>query len=195
MPSKSILETKKLVVAEVAEKFQNASAAVVVDYRGLTVQEATELRRNLREAGVEFKVLKNSVTRLAAEAAGYGELSEYLTGPNAVAFSNEDVVAPAKILADFAKNHEALELKAGVVEGKFAGLELIQELAALPNREGMLTMLAGAMLAPLKDITIGLNMIVEGEGDFPGGVEATEEVAEEAAVETAAEETTEEATA
>lgn len=193
MPSQSILEAKKAAVAEVAKKFQEASAAVVVDYRGLTVQESTELRRNLREAGVEFKVLKNSVTRLAAEEAGYAELSEFLTGPNAVAFSNEDVVAPAKILADFAKEHKALELKAGVVEGQFAGLELINELAALPNREGMLTMLAGSMLAPLKDITIGLNMIVEGEGNFPGGEEVAEEATEEVAVEAA--ETTEEVTA
>lgn len=106
-----VIETKQQVVTEIADKLRASKSTIVVDYRGLTVSEATELRKQLREAGVEFKVYKNSLTRRAAESAEMAELNEFLTGPNAIAFSNEDVVAPAKVLNDFAKDHEALELK------------------------------------------------------------------------------------
>ena len=110
-----VIETKQQVVTEIADKLRASKSTIVVDYRGLTVSEATELRKQLREAGVEFKVYKNSLTRRAAESAEMAELNEFLTGPNAIAFSNEDVVAPAKVLNDFAKDHEALEIKAGVI--------------------------------------------------------------------------------
>ena len=106
-----VIETKQQVVTEIADKLRASKSTIVVDYRGLTVSEATELRKQLREAGVEFKVYKNSLTRRAAESAEMAELNEFLTGPNAIAFSNEDVVAPAKVLNDFAKDHEALEIK------------------------------------------------------------------------------------
>ena len=97
-----------------------SKSTIVVDYRGLNVAELTELRKQLREAGIEFKVYKNSMTRRAADSVELTALNEYLTGPNAIAFSNEDVVAPAKIINDFAKKHEALEIKAGVIEGNIA---------------------------------------------------------------------------
>jgi large subunit ribosomal protein L10 len=99
------IETKKVIVDEIADKLKAAKTTVVVDYRGLNVSEVTELRKQLREAGIEFKVYKNSLTRRAAEAAELAGLNDALTGPNAIAFSNEDVVAPAKILNDFAKKH------------------------------------------------------------------------------------------
>ena len=137
----AIIEQKKQIVVEIADKFKASQSAVVVDYRGLTVSEVTELRKQLREAGVEFKVYKNSLTRRAAEAAELNGLNESLTGPNAIAFSTEDVVAPAKILNDFAKKHEALEIKAGVIEGNVATAEDVKALAELPSREGLLSML------------------------------------------------------
>src|SRR5690606_31606708 len=118
-----VLEAKKAVVNEIAEKLQQAASVVVVDYRGLSVAQVTELRKQLREAGVEFKVYKNSMARRATEAAGLEGLNEHLTGPNAIAFSTEDVIAPAKILNDFAKGNEQLEIKAGVIEGAIASAE------------------------------------------------------------------------
>jgi large subunit ribosomal protein L10 len=105
------VEQKKQIVTEIADKFRESKSTIVVDYRGLTVIEVTELRKQLREAGIDFKVYKNSMTRRAAEAAELTGLNEALTGPNAIAFSNDDVVAPAKILNDFAKKHEAYKSK------------------------------------------------------------------------------------
>lgn len=115
--SEAIIAKKAQQVAEVAEQFKNASS-VVVDYLGITVEQATNLRSELRKAGVQFAVVKNSILSRAAKEAGLEGMDDVFKGPSAVAFSNEDVVAPAKILADFAKKVEALEIKAGVVEGK-----------------------------------------------------------------------------
>jgi large subunit ribosomal protein L10 len=157
----SVIEQKKLIVDEIAEKFKNSVTSVVVDYRGLNVAEVTELRKQLREAGVEFKVYKNSMTRRAAEANGFEGLNESLTGPNAIAFSNEDVVAPAKIINDFAKKHEALEIKAGVIEGNIATVAEIQALAELPSREGLLSMLLSVLQAPIRNLALATKAVAE----------------------------------
>ncbi len=108
------IDTKKVVVDEITSKFKDSMSTVIVDYRGLSVSEVTELRKQLRDAGVEFKVYKNTLTRRAVEQVELTGLNDFLTGPNAIAFSNEDVIAPAKIINEFAKSHEALEIKAGV---------------------------------------------------------------------------------
>lgn len=150
----SAVEQKKQLVEEIAEKLKNSVSTIVVDYRGLNVAEVTELRKQLREAGVEFKVYKNSLTRRAAEAVDLNGLTEVLTGPNAIAFSNEDVVAPAKILNNFAKEHEALEVKAGVIEGKVSSVEEIKALAELPSREGLLSMLLSVLQAPIRNFAL-----------------------------------------
>lgn len=150
----SAIEQKKQLVEEIAEKLKNSVSTIVVDYRGLNVAEVTELRKQLREAGVEFKVYKNSLTRRAAEAVDLNGLTEVLTGPNAIAFSNEDVVAPAKILNNFAKEHEALEMKAGVIEGKVSSVEEIKALAELPSREGLLSMLLSVLQAPIRNFAL-----------------------------------------
>lgn len=147
-----VIEHKVVIVDEITEKLKASASTVVVDYRGLTVGELTELRKQLREAGVEFKVYKNSMTRRAAEAAELAGLNESLTGPNAIAFSNEDVIAPAKILNDFAKKHEALEIKAGVIEGNLATAEEVKALAELPSREGLLSMLLSVLQAPMRQL-------------------------------------------
>lgn len=156
-----VIETKQQVVTEIAEKLRESKSTIVVDYRGLTVSEATELRKNLREAGVEFKVYKNSLTRRAAESAEMAELNEFLTGPNAIAFSNEDVVAPAKVLNDFATKHEALEIKAGVIEGKLVTLDEVKAIATLPSREGLLSMLLSVLQAPIRNLALATKAVAE----------------------------------
>lgn len=157
----AIIEQKKQIVVEIADKFKASKTAVVVDYRGLTVAEVTELRKQLRDAGVEFKVYKNSLTRRAAEAAELAELNGSLTGPNAIAFSTEDVIAPAKILNDFAKKHEALEIKSGVIEGNVASAEEIKALAELPSREGLLSMLLSVLQAPIRNLALAAKAVAD----------------------------------
>lgn len=155
------IEAKKVRVEEITEKFQTAATAVVVDYRGLSVSQVTELRKQLREAGVEFKVYKNTMTRRAVEVAGLEGLNESLTGPNAIAFSTEDVVAPAKILNDFAKKNENLEIKAGVIEGAIATADDIKALAELPSREGLLSMLLSVLQAPMRNFALATKAVAE----------------------------------
>ncbi|PEV95489.1 50S ribosomal protein L10 [Bacillus cereus] len=156
-----VIETKQQVVTEIADKLRASKSTIVVDYRGLTVSEATELRKQLREAGVEFKVYKNSLTRRAAESAEMAELNEFLTGPNAIAFSNEDVVAPAKVLNDFATKHEALEIKVGVIEGKLVTLDEVKAIATLPSREGLLSMLLSVLQAPIRNLALATKAVAE----------------------------------
>ena len=155
------IEAKKVRVEEITEKFQSAATAVVVDYRGLSVSQVTELRKQLREAGVEFKVYKNTMTRRATEIAGLAGLNENLTGPNAIAFSNDDVVAPAKILNDFAKKNDKLEIKAGVIEGAIATADDIKALAELPSREGLLSMLLSVLQAPMRNFALATKAVAE----------------------------------
>jgi len=157
----SIREEKVALVNEIAEKLQNAKSTIIADYRGLTVAEVTELRKNLRDAGIEFKVLKNTMTRRAADQVNLSDVNEYLTGPNAIAFSYDDVVAPAKILNDFAKAHKALELKGGIVEGKVVSTSEVQALAELPSKEGLLSMLANVLQAPIRNFAYAVKQIAE----------------------------------
>lgn len=156
-----VIEVKKQIVDEIAGKLKESKSTIVVDYRGLSVAEVTELRKQLRDAGVEFKVYKNSMTRRAADAAELSDLNGSLTGPNAIAFSNEDVVAPAKILSDFAKKHDALEIKAGVVEGNIVTVEEIKALADLPSREGLLSMLLSVLQAPIRNLALAAKAVAE----------------------------------
>ena len=150
--SKEILEAKQQVVNEITDNLKNAQSAVVVEYRGLTVADVTELRRALRAENVGFKVYKNKLVQRATEAAGMSELNEYLVGPNAIAFGHDDAVAPARILAEFAKKHEALQIKAGYVEGKFLPKEEVIAVSKLPNREGMYSMLLACMKEPVAKV-------------------------------------------
>ncbi|GAB3795840.1 50S ribosomal protein L10 [Virgibacillus kimchii] len=155
------IEAKKKLVDEITEKFRESQTSVVVDYRGLNVAEVTELRKQLREAGIDFKVYKNTMTRRAAEAAELSDLNDTLVGPTALAFSNEDVVAPARILNDFAKDHEALEIKGGVIEGKVATMEQLKELANLPNYEGMVSMLLSVLQAPMRNFAYAAKSVAD----------------------------------
>ena len=163
--SEAAIAKKSAIVDEVSAKFSAAASVVVVDYRGLTVDEVTRLRKQLRDANVEMKVIKNSLLSRAAEKAGLEGLGEVFTGPTAVAFSNEDVVAPAKIINDFAKDAKALEIKGGIIEGKVSSLEEITALAKLPNREGLLSMLLSVLQAPIRNVAYAVKAVAEKEED------------------------------
>lgn len=144
------IKEKILVVSEIKEKIQQASGIVLADYRGLTVAQATQLRAQLRQAGVEYRVLKNSLVQRAANEIGIEGLESYLKGPTAFAFST-DPVAPAKVIAEFVKANKlkTLKIKAGVLDGKVIGPEGVKALADLPSREVLLTMVVRGMQAPL----------------------------------------------
>lgn len=161
--SKEIIEAKKVIVDEIAQQLKGAQSAIVVEYRGLSVADVTELRTALREENVGFKVYKNTLVQRAAEQEGMTELSDYLKGPNAIAFGREDAVAPARILAKFAKDHEALVIKAGYVEGKFLPQEEVMEVAKLPNREGMYSMLLSCLTSPVRSFACAVKAIADKE--------------------------------
>jgi large subunit ribosomal protein L10 len=157
----SIIDQKKQVVQEISEKLRNSATTIVVDYRGLDVSEVTELRKQLREAGVEFKVYKNTMIRRATAETDLTGIDEFLTGPTAVAFSNEDVIAPAKVLYKFAKDHKDLEIKTGIIEGQVATVDQINALAELPSREGLLSMLLSVLQAPIRNIALAVKAVAE----------------------------------
>ena len=159
--SEAAIAKKDTLVQAAAEKFESAASVVIVDYRGLTVEEVTNLRKQLRDAGVEMKVIKNSILSRAAKKVGLDGLDEVFTGPTAVAFSNDDVVAPAKIIDEFAKDAKALEIKGGVIEGKVSSVEQITALAKLPNREGLLSMLLSVLQAPVRNVAYAVKAVAE----------------------------------
>lgn len=161
MGNSKIREGKQLVVSEVTGKFKDSLCTVVTDYRGLNVAQVTELRKSLREAGVEFQVVKNTIARRATAAADLTELDEHLTGPTAIAFSNDDLIAPAKILSQFAKKNEHLKVKVGVVEGKVVDASQIKALAELPSREGMLSMLLSVLQAPVRGFALAVKAVAD----------------------------------
>lgn len=143
------VEQKAPVVQAIREKIEASQSLVLTDYRGLNVSEVTELRVKLREAGVEFKVLKNTLTKRAAAEVGLEGLDPYLEGPTAIAFGMSDAVAPAKVLSEFAKAHKNLEIKAGVVDGKVIDVDGVKALADLPSREVLLAQVLGGMQTPM----------------------------------------------
>ncbi|MFD1421509.1 50S ribosomal protein L10 [Lactiplantibacillus songbeiensis] len=162
--SKETVAVKAKEVEEVTEQLKSAVSAIVVDYRGLTVEQVTDLRKQLRDAGVKMRVIKNKIMVRAAEKAGYADLNDVFSGPTAVAFSEEDPVAPAKILANFAKTADALQLKGGVIEGKVASLEEVQEYATMPSREELLATIANLLQAPVRNVAYAVKAIAE-KGD------------------------------
>ncbi|MEY4480225.1 MAG: hypothetical protein RLZZ267_903 [Bacillota bacterium] len=160
MPNAKVLKEKQQVVEVVTEKLRNSASTVVADYRGLNVAEVTELRKQLREAGVEYSVIKNTLLRRASAAADLSALEEHLVGPTAIAFSN-DPVAAAKILVDFAKTNENLEVKGGVVDGQVFNKAQIVELASLPSKDGLLSMLLSVLQAPVRNFALAVKAVAE----------------------------------
>lgn len=154
---------KQGVVSEISEKLQKSVSCVVVDYKGLTVEEVTELRNKFREAGVDYKVYKNTLVRRAAEQVGNMEQFDdvNLVGTNAIAFGYEDPVAPAKIVSEFAKTHPKLELKMGFVEGEFYDSEKLKELSEIPSREELIAKLLGSLKAPVSNFVYLLDAMIK----------------------------------
>ena len=167
------VELKQPIVAAIAEDVKDAQSVVLVDYRGLTVEQDTQLRKQLREAGIIYKVCKNTMMKRAFEGTDYAGLESYLEGPSAIAISKDDATAPARILCKFAKDAEKLEVKAGVVEGKVYDMAGIQALATIPSRDELLSKLLGSIQSPIANFARVIKQIAE-----QGGVAETTETAE-----------------
>ena len=183
MPSEKVLEAKKAQVAEVIDVLKEAQTGVLVDYRGLTVEEDTALRTKLREANVKYFVMKNTLLLRAAKEVGLEALEEALHGPTAIAVSSEDAVAPAKVLADFAKENEKLEIKSGFMDGAVMSLDEIKTLAATPNMDTLIAKMMGSLNSPISSLARLLATIAD------GGVEIADLIAKKSGEEAPAEET------
>ena len=174
------VELKQPIVDEISGVIKDAQSVVVVDYRGLTVSEDTQLRKQLREAGVSYKVYKNTLVSRAVEGTEFESLRDVLEGPSAFAVSTDDATAPARILAKFAKTAPALEIKAGVVEGTYYDAEGMKTIASVPSRDELLSKLLGSLQSPITNLARVLNQIAE-----QGGAENCEAAPAEEAVEEA----------
>ena len=183
MPSAKVLEQKKEMVAQMTEKLKTAQAGVLVDYRGLTVSEDTELRAKLREADVEYKVVKNTLTRFAIKEVGLDAMDEFLNGPTSLAVSYTDPILPAKIISEFAKTNENLQIKSGFLNGEVIDLAAITSLANTPSLEVMYATIMGSMKAPVSALVRTLQAIVDNgvePSELGGNKEEAAPVAEEA---------------
>lgn len=183
------VELKQPIVQEISEQIKDAQSVVVVDYRGLTVAEDTQLRKQLREAGVAYKVYKNTLVNFAIKGTDFESLSDVLEGPNAFAISTTDATAPARVIAKFAKTAPALEIKAGVVEGTLYDADGMKAIATIPSREELLSKFLGSIQSPITNFARVINQIAEKGGAADVEVKAEEAApAEEAPVEAPAEE-------
>ena len=168
MPNAKVLESKKTVVDALSDKIQNATAAVFVDYKGITVAQDTELRNQFRAAGVEYAVVKNTLTRFAANKAGYTEFDEVLNGTTSMASTTDDPIAPARVVCEFAKkNKNVVRLKGGMVEGKVLSVEELMSFGELPSKNALVAQVLGTFLAPISSLAVVLNQILEQKGDAP----------------------------
>ena len=158
------VELKQPVIQEISDHIKDAASVVVVDYRGLNVAQDTALRKELREAGVVYKVYKNTMMRFAFKDTDFAQLDDQLEGPNAIAIGKDDATAPARILAKFAKTAPALEIKAGVVEGTYYDTEGMKQIASVPSREELLSKLFGSLQSPITNLARVLNQIAEQGG-------------------------------
>lgn len=180
------VELKKPIVEEISASVKDAQSVVLVDYRGLTVEQDTELRKQLREAGITYKVYKNTMMNFAFKGTDFESLTTYLTGPSAVAISKEDATAPARVLCKFAKTANALEVKGGIVEGVVYDAKGIENISKIPSREELLSKLLGSIQSPITNFARVMNQLAE-KGGASGN--AAETPAEETAAEAPAEET------
>ena len=175
MPSKSILEQKQAVVAELAEKLKASPAGVVVNYQGITVDDDTKMRKALREAGVTYTVMKNSLTGRACEAVGMGDMKQYLSGMTAIAIANDNPVAPAKVLKEYAEKIESFEILAGYLDGQVVDKDAVMTLADIPSKEVLIAKFLGSIKSPLYGLAYALQAVVDKDGEAaPEAAEAAE---------------------
>ena len=166
MPSAKILEQKQAMLAELVESMKNAESGVLVNYCGITVEEDTKLRKSLREAGVDYRVIKNTYIRKAAEIAGLSGFESALEGMTAIAVS-DDPIAPAKVLSKFADDNDSFEVKAGFIDGRAIDVNEIKALAAIPSREGLIAKFLGSIQSPLYNFAYAIQAIIDKEGGAP----------------------------
>ena len=159
MASSKILEQKKQVVNEIVDKLKNSESVIIFQYQGMTVEELSDLRRKLKEVDSDVKVYKNTLLKRAADELKIN-LDDFLEGPNAILFG-ASLLEPIKIISEFAKSHDKLDIRVSVISGDVADLSVIKEYASIPSREGLLTMLAGGMMQYVKDLAISLNLYAE----------------------------------
>ena len=160
MASEKILNDKKVIVSEIIDNIKNSESVILFQYQGLTVSEMTELRNKLNEVESNVKIYKNTLLKRALDDLKIN-MDDFLAGPNAVLFG-KTLLEPIKVVADFAKEHDKLDIRVGIISGDVASLETIKEYASIPSREGLLTMLAGGMIQYVKDLSISLNLYAEG---------------------------------
>ena len=164
MPSKIILEKKQAEVEALVEKLQNSVSGVLVQYQGITVEDDTKMRAALRKAGVEYTVMKNTLTGRACDIAGYGDMKAHLTGMTALAISQDDPIAPAKILKEYDDKVESFKIKAGYIDGKVVDADTVMQLASIPPKEVLLGKLLGSLKSPLCKLCAVLNAKIEKDG-------------------------------
>ena len=176
MPNAKVLESKKATVDALAEKLQNATAAVFVDYKGINVAQDTALRNQFREAGVEYTVVKNTLTRFAANKIGYNQFDELLNGTTSMACTTGDPIAPARIVSEFAKkNKDLIKIKGGMVEGKVLTVEELKAFGELPSKDALVAQVLGTFLAPITSLAVVLDQICQSKGGAPAAEEAPAE--------------------
>lgn len=168
MPSAKVLEEKKVKVAALKERIEGAIAGIIVDYKGITVADDTKLRKELREAGVEYSVAKNTLIRLAVDGTALAAMDDLLNGTTALATSKEDYVAAARILSAFAEKHDNFSVKTGFIDGELISLEKIDELAKLPSKEQLLTNVAFVFQAPMASFARAIQAIVDKKNEGAG---------------------------
>jgi len=165
MPSKTILEQKQQAVAELAERIKNSVSGVLVNYQGITVEDDTAMRKALREAGVKYMVVKNSLTGRACEAAGYADMKQYLSGMTAIAISENDAVAPAKVLKKYADKVESFKILAGYVDGAVVDEKTVNALADIPAKEVLIAKFLGSIQSPLYGLAYALQAVADKQAE------------------------------
>ena len=164
MPSNKILEQKKQIVADLAESIRNSAAGVLVNYQGITVENDTKMRKALREAGVKYMVMKNSLTGRACDMVGYGEMKQYLSGMTAIAIATNDPVAPAKVLKEYAEKIESFQILAGYLDGAVVDKATVEKLADIPSKEVLIAKLLGSIKSPLYSFAYAIQAVVDKDG-------------------------------
>ena len=181
MPSQSILEQKQAIVADLAEQLKNSPAGVVVNYQGITVEDDTKMRKALRAAGVNYMVMKNSLTGRACDEVGLSDMKQYLTGMTAIAIANDDAVAPAKVLKEYAEKIESFQILAGYLDGKVVDEATVKQLADIPSKEVLIAKFLGSIKSPLYGLAYALQAVVDKDGEAaPEAAEAATEAPAEA---------------
>ena len=175
MPSNTILAQKQQIVADLAEQLKASTAGVLVNYQGITVEDDTKMRKALREAGVKYMVVKNSLTGRACEEVGFGDMKQYLSGMTAIAIGGEDPIAPAKVLKEYAEKVESFSILAGYLDGKVIDVKTVEALADIPSKEVLIAKLLGSIKSPLYGLAYALQAVVDRDGEAAPEAEAAAE--------------------